>query len=104
MSTNQVGAEVPREDQFLQRDLAGDVLFELCKNEDFTALGTLKSVQWVGLGSNLKTRDRVSKCVFLCRMLPMPVDRDVLSVLRMRKHLDESGLALAGTCRQRLKD
>ena len=34
-------------------------------------------------------------------MLPMPVDRDVLSVLRIgrRKHLDESGLALAGACR-----
>ena len=31
---------------------------ELCKSEDFTALGTLRGVQWVGLGSNLKTRNR----------------------------------------------
>ena len=96
-----LGAEVPREDQNYSEILQEIHSKELCKNEDFTALGTLKGVQWVGLGSNLKTRNRVCVCVcvFLCRMLPMPVDRDVLSVLRIgrRKHLDESGLALAGT-------
>ncbi len=58
-----LGAEVPREDQTeLQLDLAGILQEihskELCKNEGFTALGTLKGVQWVGLGSNLKTRNR----------------------------------------------
>ena len=31
---------------------------DFCKSEDFTALGTLKGVQFVGLGSNLKTRNR----------------------------------------------
>ena len=31
--------------------------FNLAKSEDFTALGTLRGVQWVGLGSNLKTRN-----------------------------------------------
>ena len=50
--------EIPREDTKFSDILSELHRKELCKSEDFTALGTLKGVQWVGLGSNLKTRNR----------------------------------------------
>ena len=50
--------EIPREDVKYSDILQEIHRKELCKGEDFTALGTLRGVQWVGLGSNLKTRNR----------------------------------------------
>ena len=58
-----LGSEVGRATIQREDAIHSDILMELhkkdlCSNEYFTALGTLRGVQWVGLGSRLKTRDR----------------------------------------------
>ena len=59
-----LGGEVTSRDKIPRWDEKfSDILEELhqkglCEKEDFTALGKIRGVEWVGLGSNLKTRNR----------------------------------------------
>lgn len=50
--------EIEREDKQSSEILAELHKKELCKGEEWTALGTLRGVQFVGLASNLKVRNR----------------------------------------------